>query len=311
MLKEAITPSAWDRFQLKGDCEYVHVFPGGGRYRMVLMKQRFGIEFSARIVPREIRSFEQSGLPAAAEELIKWKQGLVLVTGPAGSGKTSTLATLVEMINKERDEHIITIEEPIEIVFDSKMSQVTQREIGLHTLSQENALRAALREDPDIVVVSELRDLRTIRLAVTAAETGHLVLGTMNTNCASQTVTTLIDSFPPDEQTIITNMISESLRGVVSQQLIPTVNADNVVSAFELLLVVPSVASLIRTSNLQQINNAISMGKNAGMVLLDESLQKLVSEGTITGKEAHSRAINQKLFAQYAEAMMPLLRAGV
>ncbi|MCP3682161.1 MAG: Flp pilus assembly complex ATPase component, partial [bacterium] len=187
---------------------------------------------------------QDSGMPESCKRLTQWAQGLVLITGPAGCGKTSTLSTLVDYINQTRDEHIITIENPIEIVYVPKRCQVTQRELNRHTLSQHNALRAALREDPDVLVVSELRDLESIQLAVTAAETGHLVFGTMNTNNASQTVSSLIDSFPPDEKAIITSMIAESLRGVICQQLIPKKDGKGVVPAYEILVVNSAVSSM-------------------------------------------------------------------
>ena len=172
-------------------------------------------------------------MTAACANLTKWAQGMVLITGPAGCGKTTTLASLIEMINVNRHDHIITIEEPIEIVYEPKHCQITQREINTHTLSQANALRAALREDPDILIVSELRDLTSIQLAVTAAETGHLVFGTMNTTNAAQTISSVIDSFPAEEQGIVRNMISESLRGVISQQLIPKKDGTGMVPAYE------------------------------------------------------------------------------
>ncbi len=204
----------WNHFEKTGDAEYVHTINGYGRFRMALMKQRNGWDLTARLIPMEIPKFENTGMPASCVGLTKWAQGMVLITGPAGCGKTTTLAVLVEMINQNRHEHIISIEEPIEIVYEPKQCQITQREINTHTLSQANALRAALREDPDILVVSELRDLNSIQLAVSAAETGHLVFGTMNTIDAAQTISCIIDSFPAEEQSIVRNMISESLRGL-------------------------------------------------------------------------------------------------
>jgi len=231
-------------------------------------------------------------MPAVCTSLTKWAQGMVLITGPAGCGKTTTLATLIEMINQCRHDHIISIEEPIEIVYEPKQCQITQREINIHTLSQNNALRAALREDPDILVVSELRDLHTIQLAVSAAETGHLVFGTMNTINAAQTISRVIDSFPAEEQSIIRNMISESLRGVICQQLIPRRDGTGMVAAYEVLIVTPSVANLIRTNKITQINNAITTGKSIGMVLMDNSLESLGRNNIITKEEASERASN-------------------
>ena len=221
LITDALPKKFLERFDQTGDGEYVHTISGYGRFRMSLLKQREGWDLTARLIPMEIPKFENTGMPASCANLTKWAQGMVLITGPAGCGKTTTLAVLIELLNQTRHNHIVTIEEPIEIAYEPKLCQITQREINIHSLSQTNALRAALREDPDILVVSELRDLNTIQLAVTAAETGHLVFGTMNTMNASQTVSTIIDSFPAEEQSIIRNMISESLRGVICQQLIP------------------------------------------------------------------------------------------
>ncbi len=286
-------------FSELGDLEFVYTIEGGGRFRVTLMKQRVGWDLTARVIPVDIQGFEESGMPPSCQGLTKWAQGLILVTGPAGCGKTTSLSILVDMINRSRSDHIITIENPIEIIYMSKMCQITQRQINRHTLSQANALRAALREDPDILVVSELRDLESIQLAVTAAETGHLVLGTMNTNNASQTISTLIDSFPPDEQAIITNMISESLRGVICQQLVPKKDGSGIVPAYEVLILNTAVANMIRERKIHLLNNAITTGKSAGMVLFDTSLQELVDADIITGQEAYARAINPNTFKQY------------
>ena len=300
MLENEIPPEQLEEFQKRGDLEFVHTVKGSGRYRMILTRQRFGIDISARVIADRIMTFEETGMPKSCEALTHWAQGLVLVTGPSGCGKTTTLTALVEMMNQTREDHIITIEDPIEYIYQQKKCQITQREIGKHTLSQANALRAALREDPDIIVVSELRDLESIQLAVTAAETGHLVLGTMNTNDAAQTVSKLIFSFPADERSVITNMISESLRGVITQQLIPKADKTGVVSAFEVLIVNAAISNLIRENKFQQINNAIAVGKSAGMQLLDNSLQALVTQGSIDGVQAYRRAINPRMFEQYA-----------
>ena len=232
MVKEALKPELVAEFEKHGDLEFVHTLGGGGRFRLTLMKQRNGWDLTARLIAVSIPHFESTGMPKSCENLTKWAQGLVLVTGPVGCGKSTTLATLVEMINQTRQDHIITIENPIEIVYTPKKCQITQREVNLHTMSQANALRAALREDPDILIVSELRDLESIQLAVSAAETGHLVFGTMNTNNASQTISRVIDSFPAEEQSVIKNMISESLRGVITQQLIPKKDGSGLVPAY-------------------------------------------------------------------------------
>lgn len=295
-----LTENQMAEFLECGDFEFVYTIEGAGRYRVTLMKQRHGWDLTARLIPTEIRTFEDSGMPESCAGLTKWAQGLVLVTGPAGCGKTSSLSTLVDMVNADRPDHIITIENPIEVVYTPKKCQITQREVNVHTLSQTNALRAALREDPDILVVSELRDFESVQLALTAAETGHLVFGTMNTNDAAQTVSSLIDSFPPEDQSIITNMISESLRGVISQQLIPKKDGTGIVPAFEVLIVNTAIANMIRERKIEQMTNAMATGKSDGMVLLDNSLNTLVQNDIIDGLEAYNRAINPSTFSQYA-----------
>ena len=301
MIGDQIDPALLAEFEKTGDVEFMHTIPGAGRFRVTLLRQREGFDLTARCVPMKIRSFEESGMPAACAGLTQWAQGLVLVTGPASCGKSSTLATLVDMISADRKDHIITIENPIETIYTPKLCQVTQREVGSHTLSQGNALRAALREDPDIIVVSELRELESIELAVSAAETGHLVLGTMNTNGATQTVSTLIDSFPPEDKSIMTNMISESLRGVISQQLIPKADRSGMVPAYEVLLMTTPMANLIRDDKTEQLTNAMMTGKQQGMVLLDDSLMELVKSGVITGERAYRSAVNPATFEDYRE----------
>lgn len=299
IIQEALEPQSLSEFKSKGDLEFVYTLQGAGRFRVTLMKQRLGWDFAARLIPSVIPAFSESGMPQSCNQLTAWAQGLILVTGPASCGKTTTLATLVEIINQSRPCHIITIEDPIEIIYTPKKCQITQREINLHSLSQAAALKAALREDPDIIVVGELRDPESIQLAVTAAETGHLVLGTMNTLNASQTVSRLIDAFPPEEQSVLRNMISESLRGVICQQLISKKDGSGGVCAYEVLLVNPAISSLIREGKFNQILNSITTGRTAGMVLLDDSLQELLKKNLIDGAEAYYRATYPNNFIQY------------
>ena len=298
LIMTALPKDAMELFEKTGDAQYVYTIPGHGRFRMAIIKQRTGWDLTARLIPTQIPKFEDSGMPASCANLTKWAQGMVLITGPTGCGKSTTLATLVEMINQARHDHIITIEEPIEIVYEPKQCQITQREINIHTLSQSNALRAALREDPDILVVSELRDLSTIQLAISAAETGHLVFGTMNTVNAAQTISQVIGSFPAEEQSIIRNMISESLRGVICQQLIPKKNGPGLAVAYEVLIVTSSIANLIREGKITQINNVMATNKALGMTLMDNSLEDLANAEAISTREACERATNPAAMVQ-------------
>ncbi len=299
LFTEGVPETKFREFIELGDLETVVAVQGSGRFRVTLMKQQKGWDLTARVIPEVIPTFEESGLPEPVLGLTKWAQGLVLVTGPAGAGKTRTLSTLVQEIIHSRKDHIISIESPVEVVYPEGDCQVTQREVGSSTLSQANALRAALRQDPDIIVVSELRDLESMELAISAAETGHLVLGTMNTTNAMRTLSRLIDSFPPENQNIIRAMVSESLRGVVSQQLIPTKDGEGLATAFELLLTTTPIASCIRKNELHQLESMMITGRGQGMVLLDDSLKKLVDGDVIDGKEAFYRAVNPKHFEKY------------
>lgn len=293
------------KFETLGDIEYVHSIPGFGRFRMTLIKQRTGYDLTARVIPLTIPKFEDTGMPESCKNLTKWAQGLVLIAGPTGCGKTTSLAVLVEMINQSRHEHIVTIEDPIEIVYEPAQCQITQREIHTHTLTQDNALRAALREDPDILIISELRDLSTIQLAVSASETGHLVFGTMNTVNAAQTISRLVDSFPADEQVVIRKMISESLRGVICQQLIPKKDGTGLLPAYEVLVVNQSIANLIREDKIMQVHNVISTGKSFGMKLMDTSLEELLNKDLISITEARQRATNPNTLVQELKKEIP------
>lgn len=302
LVSRMIPESDLKRFKEAGDLETSHTIPGGGRFRITMMEQRFGWDFSARVIPYDIRPFEDSGLPDTCKVLTTYAQGMVLITGPMGCGKSSTLCTMIEMINQDRHDHIITVENPIEYIFEGKKCQITQREVGVHTLSQGNALKGALRQDPDILIVSELRDLDSMRLAITAAETGHLVLATMNTANATRTIDRLIDTFPPEERDITRNMVSESLRGVISQQLIPRKDGKGVIPCFEILMVTQAVSNLIRKNNTNQLESAMVSGRSLGMITLDNALEDLVKKDLIEGLEAYHRATTPKRFIQFAPA---------
>jgi twitching motility protein PilT len=233
---------------------------------------------------------DELGLPGQLKLLTRFQNGLVLVTGSMGSGKSTTLAALVEQVNIERREHIITLEDPIEYVFQPKSCHITQREVHTHTRSFAAALRAALREDPDVIMVGEMRDLETISLAITAAETGHLVLGTLHTGNASRTLDRLLDVFPPDQQAQIRIMVSESLRGIISQQLIPRIDGSSRVLALEILTNTPAVANVIRESKTHMLPGILQTGKKQGMQLMDDALADFCRHGLITAEEAITRA---------------------
>ncbi|MBN1866503.1 PilT/PilU family type 4a pilus ATPase [Candidatus Sumerlaeota bacterium] len=266
--------------------------PEQGRYRASFVKQRVGWDGTFRVIPDRVPSFEQLGLPDCLRRLTEYQQGLVLVTGSANSGKTTTLAALIDLVNQTRDDHIISIERPIEYVHVSKKCQVTQREAGLHTRSFSTALRAALREDPDIIMVGELSDLETLSMAITASETGHLVFGTLHTTSAARTVSCVLDGFPPAQQAQIRIMLSESLRGVLSQQLVPRKDGRGVALALEIMFVTPAISALIRDNQPFQIPSVLQTSRKMGMCRLDDSLAALLNQGLIGEEEARARAEN-------------------
>jgi twitching motility protein PilT len=298
ILKAAVPPDKWKVAESKGDVEFVLVIPGAGRFRVAIARQRFGWDLTARVIDMDVRGFKESGMPPACGQLTQWSHGLVLIAGPTGCRKTSTLATLIEMVNQTRDDHVITIENPVEVVFTPKRCQISQREVGLHTTSFATALRAGLREDPDIIVVSELRDLDSIQIAVTAAETGHLVFGTMNTNDAAQTVMSLVNSFSHDEQPVIRNMVSESLRGVICQQLVPRMDGAGLVAAYEVLIMNAAGSAMIRSGKMRHLNNIIATGKGDGMVGMETSLYTMAEQGLISLDEAKRRLAFARTFDQ-------------
>jgi len=267
------------------------------RFRVNAFHQRKGPAACLRLIPTEIKTLSELGLPPIVSELAMKDRGLLLVTGPTGSGKSTTLASIIDYINQHRPCHIITIEDPIEFVHESKNSLVNQREVGSDTRSFAAALRSALREDPDVVLVGEMRDLETTQLAITAAETGHLVLGTLHTNSAAKTCDRIVDIFPPEQQAQIRTMFSESLVAIIAQTLIPRRDGKGRVAAFEILVGVPAVRNLIRENKVAQINSVIQTGGSQGMISLDQSLKDLVMRGLITREEALKRAVNPSAFA--------------
>jgi twitching motility protein PilT len=276
----------------RGDVDFAYS-NSAGRYRTSIVRQRLGFDLAFRIISTNLRTLEELGMPPQLKLLTQYHNGLVLVTGAMGSGKTTTLAALVQEINAHRSDHIITLEEPIEYILPSSGCQITQREVHTHTKSFAAALRGALREDPDVIMVGEMRDLETIQLAISASETGHLVLGTLHTSNAPRTLDRLLDVFPTDQRDQIRIMVSESLRGIISQQLVPRADGNGRAVAMELLLNSPAVANVIREAKTFMLPGIIQTGRKAGMILMDDSLVELYQQGIITADEALYRAENK------------------
>jgi twitching motility protein PilT len=282
----------------RGDADFAYA-NDFGRFRTSVVRHRLGIDILFRIISTRVRTMDELGLPQHLKMLTRYQNGLILVTGSVGSGKSTTLAAMVEQVNTERREHIITLEDPIEYVFEPKGCHITQREVHTHTQSFAVALRGALREDPDVIMVGEMRDLETVSLAITASETGHLVLGTLHTGNASRTLDRLLDVFPVDQQDQVRVMVSESLRGIISQQLIPRIDDQGRVLALETLTNTPAVANIIREAKTFMLPGVIQTGRKQGMRLMDDSLAELYDQGLITPEEAYSRAEQKQPMRQH------------
>jgi twitching motility protein PilT len=282
----------------RGDADFAYA-NRNGRFRASVARHRLGTDLVFRIINTRVRTMDELGLPEHLKLLTRYHNGLILVTGSVGSGKSTTLAALIEQINNERREHIITLEDPIEYVFTPKNCHITQREVHTHTLSFGAALRGSLREDPDVIMVGEMRDLETISLAITASETGHLVLGTLHTGTAARTLDRLLDVFPPDQQDQIRIMVSESLRGVISQQLIPRQDGSGRVLALETLTNTPAVSNVIRESKTYMLPGIIQTGRKQGMQLMDDALIELYDKGFISAEETLARADQKQIVRQH------------
>ena len=281
----------------RGDVDFAYS-NAGGRYRTSVVRHRLGYDLVFRIIQTGVRTMDELGLPPQLKMLTQYQNGLVLVTGSVGSGNSTTLAALVEEVNRTRREHIITLEDPIEYLFTPAGCQVNQREVHTHTDSFGAALRGALREDPDVIMVGEMRDLETISLAITASETGHLVLGTLHTGNAARTLDRVLDVFPVDQREQIRIMVSESLRGIVSQQLVPRADGSGRALAIEILMNTPAVANVIREAKTFMLPGIIQTGKKLGMKLMDDSLTDLFNAGLISADEAVARAEQKPLMKQ-------------
>jgi len=279
--------------------DFSYEVPGMARLRSSVVRQRKGFDAVFRIINTKVRTMDELGMPQGLKTLTEYHNGLVLVTGAVGCGKSTTLAAMVQEVNTHRHDHIITLEDPIEYTFVPAGCQITQREVHSHTKSFGAALRASLREDPDVIIVGEMRDLETISLAITASETGHLVIATLHTSNAARTLDRVLDAFPVEQQGQIRTMVSESLRGIVSQQLVPKADGTGRVIALEIMVNTPAVAALIRDSKTFMLPGVIQTGKRLGMKLMDDSLLELMEAGTITPYEAYDRAEQKKVFEPY------------
>ena len=293
-LAESFVPDVYKtELNARGDSDFAYANEFA-RYRTSVVRQRLGIEIVFRVINAHVRTMDELGLPEHLKLLTRYQNGLILATGSVGTGKSTTLAAMIQQINMERRDHIITLEDPTEYIITSKNCHVSQREVFTHTESFATALRASLREDPDVIMVGEMRDLETISLAITASETGHLVLATLHTSNASRTLDRLLDVFPAHQQEQVRVMVSESLRGVISHQLIPKKDGTGRVLALEILTNTPAVANVIREAKTYMLPGIIQTGKKQGMRLMDDALIDLYDRGLISGDEAYARA-DQKL----------------
>ena len=285
-LMKSITPDrAQQELQEEGTCDFGFAYADKARFRVSVFRQKGNLALVLRQIPSRLLSFEQIGLPDICKELCRRPRGLFLITGPTGSGKTTTLASMIDFVNANLDAHIITVEDPIEYYFDHKTSIINQREVGNDVTSFAEALRRCLRQDPDVIMVGEMRDLETIESAIRAAETGHLVFGTLHTNSAAGTINRIIDAFPVSQQNQIRVQLGSSLMAVLSQQLMPRSDIKGMVAAYEFLVITPGIANLIREGKTFRIDSAIQTGRKFGMQLLDDHLWKLYEEGKISPEE--------------------------
>ena len=301
MLASIMTPREVGEFRETGDTDWAYEIEGLARFRCNAGRDRHGPMAVFRVIPTTVRTADEMGLSREVQNLCYLTKGLVVVTGPTGSGKSTTLAALVDLINRTRTDHIITIEDPIEFVHKSKKCLVTQRQVAVHTRSFKHALRAALREDPDIILVGEMRDLETVSIAIETAETGHLVFGTLHTTTASSTIDRIIDQFPPDRQSQVRVMLSESLRGVIAQTLCKKIGGGRV-AAREILLSIPAVSNLIREGKTFQIPSVMQTNRKAGMVTLNDALMELVDAKQVEPREAYMKAVEKGGFAAALKA---------
>jgi twitching motility protein PilT len=299
MLYEIAPEHKVKEFEETGDVDFGYDILGIARYRSNFFMQKYGVAAVFRQIPEQIMTAEELGLPAVLSKLASLPRGLVLVTGPTGSGKSTTLASILDVANRTRKDHIITIEDPVEFVHQSKSCIVNHREVGLHTKSFSAALRGALREDPDIILVGEMRDLETISLAIEAASTGHLVFSTLHTSSAAKTVDRIIEVFPADQQNQIRSTLSDGLRAIIAQVLFKRVDKKGRSPALEILIATPAVRNLVREGKTHQIASMIQTGRKYGMQLLDDAIMEMLNKGWISAAEAYAKSNDKGKFRPF------------
>jgi twitching motility protein PilT len=301
LIRPIAPPHLWEAYLRDGDTDFAYEIPNVSRFRVNLFRQHRGMGAVFRIIPTKLMTVEQLGLPPSIRKLVTMEGGLVLVTGPTGSGKSTTLSAIINEINAQRALHMVTIEDPIEFVHPNKLSLVSQREIGPHSKSFSTALRAAVREDPDVILVGEMRDLETIEMALSAAETGLLVFGTLHTNSASKTVDRIINVFPVERQDSVRGILAGVIKGIVAQQLLRRKKGGRV-AALEILFGTPALSSLIREGKTHQIGGLIGQGRNQGMIGMDESLRNLVEKDLIESHAALEKALDKDEMRKWLKA---------
>ncbi|MEI8035195.1 MAG: type IV pilus twitching motility protein PilT [Betaproteobacteria bacterium] len=296
MLAQVMSQTHQLSYEQRLECDFSIEVSQLARFRVNAFNQLRGASAVFRTIPSKIQSLQELRAPEVFTAIANQPRGIVLVTGPTGSGKSTTLAAMVNYLNETQEAHIITVEDPVEFVHEPKRCLIQQREVGTHTQSFANALRSALREDPDVILVGEMRDLETIHLAMTAAETGHLVFGTLHTSSAAKSINRIIDVFPAEEKEMVRSMLSESLQAIISQTLLKTRDGNGRVAAHEIMVGTPAIRNLIREGKVAQMYSAIQVGSQFGMQTLDQNLQDLVKRNLISKEEARSKAVNRELF---------------